>query len=144
MRWITVSGGCRGRRPGRGESGDMENISSAGEPVSQEQPISRVVVLDAPVPVKSTSRVEVRRITIRPGFAFGFHVHNCPVFGNIETGSVIFQLAGEPASVLKPGDTFYEPEGANVRFDATDEGATFLGYFLLSDGQQPEIEMTED
>jgi quercetin dioxygenase-like cupin family protein len=43
--------------------------------------------------------------------------------------------------VLRAGDVFHEPEGVPVRFDATDEGATFLGYFLLSDGQDPEISM---
>ncbi len=119
----------------------MENSSSSDQPVAGEPPISRVVVLDTPVPLKPTTRVEVRRITIQPGFALGFHLHNCPVFGTIESGSVIFQLEGEPASVLKPGDVFYEPEGTLVRFDATDEGTTFLGYFLLSDGQQAEINM---
>ena len=30
---------------------------------------------------------------------------------------------------------FYESEGARIaRFDARDEGVTFLGYFLLADG----------
>ena len=31
------------------------------------------------------------------------------------------------------------PEPTVSRFDATDEGVTFLAYFLLEDGQQPGI-----
>jgi quercetin dioxygenase-like cupin family protein len=120
----------------------MENTIESGEAVPDQPPISRVVVLDAVVsPMKQTSRVEVRRITMLPGFAAGFHVHNSPVVGSILEGSVLYQLDGEPASVLRAGDVFHEPEGVPVRFDATDEGATFLGYFLLSDGQDPEISM---
>jgi hypothetical protein len=42
--------------------------------------------------------------------------------------------------VLRPGDVFYEPEGARItRFDAQDAGATFLAYFMLGPGQEPEL-----
>jgi hypothetical protein len=41
---------------------------------------------------------------------------------------------------LGPGEVFYEPEGVRVaRFDAQEEGVTFLGYFLLADGAKPEL-----
>ncbi|GAA4232823.1 hypothetical protein GCM10022254_33770 [Actinomadura meridiana] len=63
----------------------------------------------------NTHRVEVRRITIAPGHAAGRHVHNGPVFGSIETGSVVYQI----------------------------EGVTFLGYFLLAADEKPEIEFIE-
>ena len=39
---------------------------------------------------------------------------------------------------------FYEPEGARIaRFDAGDEGATFLAYFLLRAGQEPAVAFPE-
>jgi hypothetical protein len=42
--------------------------------------------------------------------------------------------------VLRPGDAFYEPEGARIaRFDAQDAGVTFLAYFLLGPDQEPEL-----
>ncbi|HWE88720.1 MAG TPA: cupin domain-containing protein [Pseudonocardiaceae bacterium] len=106
-----------------------------------EQPISREVLLDAQLEqAKNTQHVEVRRITIAPGHGVGVHVHNGPVVGSIVRGSVVFQVDGEPESVLRPGDVFFEPEGARIlRFDARDDGVTFLGYFLLSAGQQPDI-----
>ena len=108
-------------------------------------PITRTVLLDQVLaPPRSTHRVEVRRITIAPRRAAGLHVHNGPVFGSIETGSVVYQIEGEAAAVLGPGDVFYEPEGARIaRFDAQDEGVTFLGYFLLIADQVPGIEFPE-
>jgi quercetin dioxygenase-like cupin family protein len=91
-------------------------------------------------PAHRTAAVEVRRIAMAPGVAAGLHVHNCPVFGHIVEGSVHFQVGGEPESVLRAGDAFYEPADAPIaRFDATDEGVVFIGYFLLEDGQEPEI-----
>ena len=99
-------------------------------------PVSRVVVMDQELPgTLGVRRVEIRRITMAPGFAAGLHVHNGPVFGSIETGSVVYQIEGSAETVLTPGDVFYEPEGARIaRFDALAEGVTFLGYFLLADG----------
>jgi quercetin dioxygenase-like cupin family protein len=111
----------------------------------QAVPVTRDVVLDVALPgLKSTDRVEVRRITMTADYRPGAHVHNGPVFGSIVSGSVWFELAGEEASLLVPGDVFYEPEGVVVtRFDAGPDGATFLGYFLLEAGQQPELTMTD-
>jgi len=121
---------------------DHEYHSGDTDQSAEPAAVFRHVVLDQILSSpRSTQRVEVRRITIAPGFAGGLHVHNGPVFGSIETGSVVYEIDGEPATVLGPGDVFYEPEGARIaRFDAQDNGATFLGYFLLDTGQSPEIE----
>jgi quercetin dioxygenase-like cupin family protein len=106
----------------------------------QEQPITRTVLLDTRLAqAKDTHRVQVRRITILRGQAAGLHVHNCPVVGSIVDGSAVFQIEGEPEAVLRPGDMFYEPEGARItRFDAQDATVTFLAYFLLGPDQEPE------
>ncbi len=89
---------------------------------------------------KDTHRIEVRRIQIAPGRAAGPHVHNGPVVGSIVEGSAVLGVDGEPESVLRPGDVFFEPEGARItRFDAQDAGVTFLAYFLLGPGQEAEI-----
>ncbi|MGV9677751.1 cupin domain-containing protein [Nocardia sp. NPDC003482] len=117
---------------------DAEYQAANGDPAP---PLSRVIVMDQPLPRPlATQRVEIRRITIAPGHAAGTHTHNGPVFGTIETGSVVYQIDGHPETVLEPGDVFYEPEGTRIaRFDARDDGVTFLGYFLLGDGMTPEV-----
>jgi quercetin dioxygenase-like cupin family protein len=117
----------------------------AAAPTADAAPVSRTVVLDQPLPEPSTThRVEARRISIVPGHAAGLHIHNCPVFGSIETGSVVYQIDGQPESVLGPGDTFYEPRDVRIaRFDAQDAGVTFLAYFLLDADQTAELEFPD-
>ena len=107
-----------------------------------EQPVIRDVVLDVGLPhTTPTSRTEVRRIRMLPDYPAGLHIHNGPVVGNILEGSVVYQVEGEPQSVLGPGDVFYEQEGTRIaRFDAGAEGVTFLAYFLLRAGQESAIE----
>ena len=102
--------------------------------------IPRDIVLDAHLQqAKDTRRIEVRRIQIVPGYAAGLHVHNGPVVGSIVSGSVSFQVEGEP------GDVFFEPEGARIaRFDAGDDGVTFLAYFLLGPEQEPAISFPDE
>jgi AcrR family transcriptional regulator/quercetin dioxygenase-like cupin family protein len=114
--------------------------ATAGEP-ADAAPVSRTIVLDQELPAPlPTRRVEVRRIRIAPGHAAGLHVHNGPVFGSIEAGSAVYQIDGEPAAVLTPGDTFYEPAGVRIaRFDAQDAGVRFLAYFPLTAGQSAEL-----
>ncbi|NIH84840.1 cupin domain-containing protein [Amycolatopsis granulosa] len=108
---------------------------------SGSSPLHRVVVLDQLLPESlPVRRVEIRRITIAPGYAAGLHIHNGPVFGSIETGSAIYQIEGGPETILRPGDVFYEPEGVRIaRFDAQEDGVTFLGYFLLPEGADAEL-----
>ena len=120
----------------------MTSMGATAEP-SADQPVTRTIVSDFRLPAaKATDRVQVREIKIRPSQPAGLHVHNGPVFGSIVAGSVVYQIDGEPATVLGPGDVFYEPEGARIaRFDAQDDGVTFLAYFLLSPGQEPELTM---
>ena len=103
--------------------------------------VTRTVVLNVELPTAlQTGHVEVRRITMEPRTGAGLHVHNGPVFGTIESGSAVYEIEGKAATTLKPGDVFYEPAGIRIsRFDATDEGVTFLGYFLLEAGQESEL-----
>ncbi|WP_350280092.1 hypothetical protein [Kribbella sp. HUAS MG21] len=109
--------------------------------------IDRVVVLDQhlpePLPVQ---HVEVRRITIGPRTALGAHVHNGPVFGNILSGSAIYQQsAGDEPQVLRAGDVFYEPGVERIaRFDTEDEGVEFIAYFPLTAGQDATLDFVED
>jgi quercetin dioxygenase-like cupin family protein len=119
----------------------MAKQSSTDEAQPEPAPVSRVVVMDQKLPgALAVHRIEIRRITIAPGCPAGLHVHNGPVFGSIETGSAVYQIEGQPETVLEPGDVFYEPAGVRIaRFDALADGVTFLGYFLLPDGVNAEL-----
>ena len=116
-------------------------------PEEPSQPaVTREVALDVRLPrVLPTERIEVRRIRMVPDHPAGLHVHNGPVVGSIVTGSVWYEIDGEPATQLFAGDVFYEPEGARItRFDAGPDGVEFLGYFPLAPGQVPELAFLED
>jgi quercetin dioxygenase-like cupin family protein len=112
-----------------------------GKPAESAPPVSRVTVMDQKLPEPlATERVEIRRITIAPGYAAGLHIHNGPVFGSIESGSAIYQIEGQPETLLQPGDVFYEPASVRIaRFDAQEGGVTFLGHFLLAAGETAEL-----
>jgi quercetin dioxygenase-like cupin family protein len=116
------------------------SVSEAPEPDPQH-PMTRAVRLDARLdPPLTAGRVQVREIRMLAGHAAGLHVHDGPVFGSILRGSVVYRIEGEPEVVLRAGDVFHEPAGARIaRFDATDQGADFLAYFLLADGAEPGI-----
>jgi quercetin dioxygenase-like cupin family protein len=116
-----------------------------GERTEPAPRLSREVVMDQKLPEPlATRRVEIRRITISPWHAGGLHIHNGPVFGSVEAGSAVYQIEGEPETVLGPGDAFYEPEGVRIaRFDAQEDGVIFLGYFLLPDGVNAELVFPE-
>lgn len=112
---------------------------------SQNPLVSRAIVLDVPFdPTLDTGRMQVRRITMAPNVAAGAHVHNGPVFGNIVEGSVVYQIEGQPETLLRVGDTFYEPADTVIaRFDATDEGVVFYGYFPVRADQEPTLTPVE-
>jgi quercetin dioxygenase-like cupin family protein len=104
------------------------------------EPIVRVTLLEQSLPDMVTSSVQVRRITLQPHVMAGPHHHNGPVFGTIEAGSVIFQVDGGAETVLHAGDVFYEPAHVLIdRFDAREDGVTFLGYFLSAPGESPQL-----
>lgn len=108
--------------------------------------VTRAVLQDVRLPApRSIGRIQTRRITIPPGVAGGLHVHNGPVVGSVERGSAVYQVEGEAAQALRPGDVFYEEEGARIaRFDAGPEGVVFLGHFPVGAEEEPSLSMLED
>ncbi|MEA9985275.1 MULTISPECIES: cupin domain-containing protein [Subtercola] len=104
------------------------------------EPIVRLTLLQQPLDNRALGAVHIRRITLQPNVAGGAHHHNTPVFGSVESGSVVFQVDGGAETILRAGDVFYEPADVLIdRFDATAEGVTFLGYFLAAPNQSPEL-----
>jgi quercetin dioxygenase-like cupin family protein len=46
------------------------------------------------------------------------HRHSGPVFGYVLEGELRFELEGEPVRVLKEGETFWEPGGDVIHYQA--------------------------
>jgi quercetin dioxygenase-like cupin family protein len=115
-------------------------MARADDPTPAD-PVTRAVLLDAQLrQAKDTGRIQAHEVRILPGCAVGRHVHNGPVAGTILEGSVVYQIEGREAQVLQAGDIFLEHEGQRIaRFDAGDDGATFLAFYLLSLGQEPKL-----
>jgi quercetin dioxygenase-like cupin family protein len=107
--------------------------------------VTRQELLDAALDGSTAvARVHISRVELAPGCAAGLHRHPCDVIGYVLTGTVRFQLADRPETLLTTGDAFHEPALAPVvRFDnASDaEPATFLACYLLPAGEDRLIEM---
>ncbi|MGH8992097.1 MAG: cupin domain-containing protein, partial [Acidimicrobiia bacterium] len=57
------------------------------------------------------------------------HRHAGPVYGYMLEGEMIFELEGDPAPIVRPGETFWEPGGDRLHYQAansTDALARFL------------------
>ena len=129
--------------PDDGAVTEIGDPVAGGEPAAvPEAPVTRTLVLEQHLPApRVVDHVEIRRITIAPGHGSGLHVHNGPVFGSVETGSAVYQIEGEPESLLRPGDVFYEPEAVRIaRFDAQEDGVTFIAHFPVGPDETPRID----
>ena len=82
------------------------------------------------IPGKEVTLVEVK---LPPGAASAAHRHNAHVVVYVLEGSIVMQVAGQPAQTLGVGQTFYEkPDdihtvGRNPSATAT---ARFLAFFV--------------
>ncbi|MGW5719946.1 cupin domain-containing protein [Amycolatopsis sp. NPDC003865] len=133
--------------PGDGTTTEIGDAVAGGEPEPvPAEPVTRTLVLEQRLPApRLVDLVEVRRITIAPGHGAGLHVHNGPVFGSIETGSAVYRIEGEAETLLRPGDVFYEPEATRIaRFDAQEDGVTFLAQFPVGPGETPRLDLVEE
>lgn len=93
---------------------------------------------------RSVERIEVARIELASSQATGRHFHPCQVVGYVVSGTIRFQIAGEPHTILEAGAAFHEPAGREIaHFDnASDRrSATFVACYLLPPGEQRLIEM---
>lgn len=105
--------------------------------------ILRKELLNAQLGRRSVTSVDVREITLQPGQQSGKHLHPCTVIGYIVSGTVLFQIEGQPAQTLAAGSAFHEPAGEVIlHFDnaSATEPMTFVACYLL-DGKQELIQM---
>jgi quercetin dioxygenase-like cupin family protein len=93
------------------------------------------VVFSQSLPQLDSAHLKVTtvEVTYPPGGSSSPHSHPCPVIGYVLRGAVRMQVKGDPASVYRPGDSFYEaPNGVHLvsANASTKEPAVFLAYFI--------------
>jgi len=118
----------------------MKSIQSNPSP----QAIVRKPLLTAIIEgQKLVDRVEIKEIEFVANQSTGLHLHPCPVVGYIAEGTILFQVEGQPAKVLKAGDVFFEPANTRIiHFDnPTEERTKFICYYLLGKEDRDVIKM---
>lgn len=80
---------------------------------AEETPVTITELFKRVHPERADKEIIVKRIELKPGASAPAHVHPGMVTGYIETGTLEFQLKGEPLKTFKAGDTFFEPPGSH-------------------------------
>jgi quercetin dioxygenase-like cupin family protein len=84
-------------------------------------------------------RATVVEVNYAPGEADKSHSHPCVVIGYVAQGTIRFQVKGEPETVYRTGDSFYEaPNGVHqVSANASDKEPAKLIAFFICDHETP-------
>lgn len=101
--------------------------------------VVRTPILGAQFDVaKTIDHVRGVSVTLAPGRRATRHEHPIPVIGYVTSGTITFQLDGQPARTLYAGEAFYEPANATIAvFDnlSASESATFIAFYLMGLGE---------
>ncbi|HEY2686742.1 MAG TPA: cupin domain-containing protein [Steroidobacteraceae bacterium] len=73
--------------------------------------------------------------TLPPGATFPYHTHPGDEVGYILKGSVTGKTKGQPDKVLKAGDSFFNPRGAEHSVVAGPEGAEIVSSWIVDKGK---------
>ena len=78
-------------------------------------------------------------VTYPPGVESASHQHPGPTFGYVVRGQIRWAINGEPAKVLGPGQTFYEPMGSvhSTSANASDTEPATISVVILSKPGEP-------
>ncbi|WP_149262230.1 cupin domain-containing protein [Actinomadura sp. K4S16] len=75
------------------------------------------------------------------------HRHAGPVFGYMLEGEMVFELEGEPERVVRAGETFWEPGGDVIHYQAannlTDGWSRFVAVMMCVPGR-PMLTLVDD
>jgi len=94
-------------------------------------------------PSRDGLSVQAIRVDYEPGgFTRGSHRHPARAYVYVTDGSVEFVVGDGEPTVLKAGESFYEPPGAlhSVSRNASgDEPASLIAFFVLGDGESATV-----
>lgn len=121
------------------------NVPLAGVALAADgaPPITREILPSADIlGGPRVDRVEVQKIGLGANVKPGAHIHSVPVIGYVIEGTITFQVDKQPERVLKAGDAFFEPANTVIsHFDAGNQPAKFIAYYLLGKDEKNELKM---
>ncbi len=116
--------------------------SALAQTAADVQAVNKVVrtpILTVPLTAaKTIDHVRGVSIDFAPSQRTGRHQHPIPVVGYIVSGTIAFQVEGQPARTLHAGEAFYEPADTTIAvFDnaSNSEPAKFVGFYLMGAGE---------
>jgi quercetin dioxygenase-like cupin family protein len=59
------------------------------------------------------------------------HRHSGPVYGYVTEGAIVFELEGEPERVIRAGESFWEPGGDVIHYQAGNAVADARSMFVV-------------
>jgi quercetin dioxygenase-like cupin family protein len=91
-------------------------------------------------PVPDGAEVMTAMVEVPPGDpGTPPHRHSGPVFGYVTEGSIVFELEGEPERVIRAGESFSEPGGDVIHYQAgnavADRWSRFVVVMLHAPGE---------
>ena len=78
----------------------------------ETKPVTITQLFKRENPEAKDKDIIVQRIELAPASSAAPHVHPGMVTGYVVSGTLEFQVAGEPLLTLHAGDTFFEPPGS--------------------------------
>lgn len=122
-------------------AGQHDGHQAAPAPTAATAAAAKVVLTQAlPKMDGATLGVSMSEVRYPPGGVSGPHQHSCPVVGYVLEGAIRWAINGQPARILKAGDSFFETLGdvhsTSANASAT-EPARFLAIFTCDGGKSP-------
>jgi quercetin dioxygenase-like cupin family protein len=73
------------------------------------------------------------------------HRHSGPVYGYMLEGEMIFELEGDPPRLVRPGETFWEPGGDRIHYQAANPGDVWSRFvvFMAARPGEPMLTLVE-
>jgi len=92
----------------------QEGVVAAADAPAQAKPATQSKDLGAhPLgPMFEGWQGTILEVTYPPGVVSASHQHPGPTFGYVVRGQIRWAINGEPARVLGPGESFFEPMGS--------------------------------
>jgi quercetin dioxygenase-like cupin family protein len=112
----------------------MELTSAGSQPSVPGNPdyFSGTVWLDRIVQAPAPARVRALRVSFAPGARTAWHTHPLGQTLHVLSGLGLFQTAGEPAVLIRPGDTLWIQPGEKHWHGATP--ATTMVHLAIQEG----------